>query len=50
MGDQFIKAKALLLPADESEIKLVNYSTIKRGDGDRNSKTDFYDPIPNLRP
>jgi hypothetical protein len=50
MGDQSIKAKALLLPADGSEIKLVNYSTMERGDGDGNSKADFYDPVPNLRP
>jgi hypothetical protein len=50
MGDQPIKAKALLLPADGSAIKLVKYSTMERGDGDGNLKADFYDPVPNLRP
>lgn len=50
IGDQSIKAKALLLPANGSEIKLVSYAIIERGDEDGNIKADFYDPIPDLRP
>ena len=51
-GDQSSKAKALLLLADGSEIKLVSYSVKERGDEDGNEdrRADFYDRIPDLRP
>jgi hypothetical protein len=52
MGDQSIraKAKALLLPANGSEVKLVGYNVMERENGDGNANADFYDPIPDLRP
>lgn len=52
MDDQSIKSKiiALLLPADGSEVKLVDYNLMNREDGDRNINADFYNPVPDLRP
>lgn len=44
------KAVALLLPADGSEISLVNYDIVYREDDDLYAEGDFYDPIPDLRP
>lgn len=45
-------AKALLLPADGSKIRIVDYDIKERDEGDvvDSGMADFYDPIPNLKP
>jgi hypothetical protein len=45
-------AKALLLPADGSEIRLLSYDIKERNDEDvvDSGMAEFYDPIPDLKP
>jgi hypothetical protein len=53
MSNQLDKAKALLLPADGSEIRLVSYNIIvEKSDEDvvDNGMAEFFDPIPDLKP
>ncbi|CZR69587.1 uncharacterized protein PAC_19487 [Phialocephala subalpina] len=51
MTSQPSKAKALLLPADGSGVRLVSYNIKERDDNDMvdNGLAEFYDPIPDLK-
>jgi hypothetical protein len=52
MSTQINKTKALLLPADGSEIRFVSCNIIEKRDEDvvDSGLAEFFDPIPDLKP
>lgn len=51
MASEPQKAKALLLPADGTDIRFVDFDTKEKDDEDfvESGMADFYDPIPDLK-